>query len=195
MGCYDSALLRPLLSRSSSQSNQNNAVDSNNTTNNNNKTRNKRNSNDNGAASSFSFRRRRPGYEGMENEFDDNDESDCSVDYSDKSGGGRGRGRKTRESFFNLKSIMDSARKVGLLLWKNLLLRRRHYIVTALEIILPTLFALILVYGRNQATKGSSSSSPSAGLSGGGNDGGLGLPKLKLSNPIIFPEIDAEVKC
>lgn len=36
-------------------------------------------------------------------------------------------------------------RKVGLLVWKNLLLRRRHYIVTAFEIILPTFFAIILV--------------------------------------------------
>ena len=41
--------------------------------------------------------------------------------------------------------MLEMGRKIGLLIWKNLLLRRRHYVVTALEIILPTLCAMILV--------------------------------------------------
>lgn len=56
---------------------------------------------------------------------------------------------------FSCDSIMGTGRKLGLLVWKNLLLRRRHYIVTALEILLPTLFSLVLVYGRAQANKAS----------------------------------------
>ena len=36
-------------------------------------------------------------------------------------------------------------RKIFIMIWKNLLLRKRHYIQTALEIILPTLLFIILV--------------------------------------------------
>ena len=36
-------------------------------------------------------------------------------------------------------------RKIFIMMWKNFLLRKRHYIQTALEIILPTLLFLILV--------------------------------------------------
>ena len=35
---------------------------------------------------------------------------------------------------------------IGLLLWKNTLLRRRHFVVTTLEIILPTLFACLIAF-------------------------------------------------
>lgn len=61
-----------------------------------------------------------------------------------------------RRGFVNCQAIMSAVRKVGLLVWKNLLLRKRHYVVTTLEILLPTLFALLLVYGRSQATTGGS---------------------------------------
>lgn len=36
-------------------------------------------------------------------------------------------------------------RKIFIMIWKNVLLRKRHYIQTALEIILPTLLFVILV--------------------------------------------------
>ena len=36
-------------------------------------------------------------------------------------------------------------RKIFIMMWKNFLLRKRHYIQTALEIILPTLLFVILV--------------------------------------------------
>ena len=36
-------------------------------------------------------------------------------------------------------------RKIFIMIWKNFLLRKRHYIQTALEIILPTLLFIILV--------------------------------------------------
>ena len=36
-------------------------------------------------------------------------------------------------------------RKIFIMMWKNLLLRKRHYIQTALEIILPTILFVILV--------------------------------------------------
>ncbi|OXA45953.1 ATP-binding cassette sub-family A member 3 [Folsomia candida] len=39
-------------------------------------------------------------------------------------------------------------RRLWLLVWKNLILRKRQYIVTALEIILPTLFAILMAYMR-----------------------------------------------
>lgn len=37
-------------------------------------------------------------------------------------------------------------RHLLLLLWKNLLFRRRHYLVTAFEIFLPTLCAFIIAF-------------------------------------------------
>ena len=39
----------------------------------------------------------------------------------------------------------NTFRKIFIMMWKNLLLRKRHYIQTALEIILPTLLFVILV--------------------------------------------------
>ncbi|CAL8083288.1 unnamed protein product [Orchesella dallaii] len=45
----------------------------------------------------------------------------------------------------------EMLRKIGLLVWKNLLFRKRHYIVTALEIILPTLCAMILAAIKTEA--------------------------------------------
>jgi len=42
--------------------------------------------------------------------------------------------------------------KVWLLVWKNLLLRKRHYVVTAFEIFLPTFFAFLLAYARTQSS-------------------------------------------
>ena len=49
-------------------------------------------------------------------------------------------------------------RKIFIMMWKNFLLRKRHYIQTALEIILPTLLFVILVAihstGDNQNSQG-----------------------------------------
>ena len=49
-------------------------------------------------------------------------------------------------------------RKTFIMMWKNVLLRKRHYIQTALEIILPTLLFVILVAihstGDNQNSNG-----------------------------------------
>ena len=35
-------------------------------------------------------------------------------------------------------------RKLGIVLWKNLLLKRRHWIFTSLEIVVPTLLFMVL---------------------------------------------------
>lgn len=40
--------------------------------------------------------------------------------------------------------------KIYLLSWKNFVLLKRHYIVTILEIVLPTLFTIALAYIRSQ---------------------------------------------
>uniref|UniRef100_T1JE66 ABC transporter domain-containing protein n=1 Tax=Strigamia maritima TaxID=126957 RepID=T1JE66_STRMM len=47
--------------------------------------------------------------------------------------------------------MSSSWRKIGLILWKNWLFRRRHYIMTALEIVFPTLFAVVLFMIRGSA--------------------------------------------
>ena len=41
-------------------------------------------------------------------------------------------------------SLTLISRRISLLIWKNFLFQKRHYIVTALEIVLPTLFAIFL---------------------------------------------------
>jgi hypothetical protein len=47
----------------------------------------------------------------------------------------------------------DTGRKFLVLQWKSLLQKRRHYILTALEIIIPTLLFLVMVIF--QVTEGS----------------------------------------
>lgn len=44
--------------------------------------------------------------------------------------------------------------QILLLVWKNLLFRRRHYLVTALEIVLPTLLAMLVAYLRTVVPEG-----------------------------------------
>jgi len=51
----------------------------------------------------------------------------------------------------NTKMVLE---RISLLLWKNLLFRRRHYIVTTLEVILPTLLAMTIAYMRTVAPEG-----------------------------------------
>jgi hypothetical protein len=48
------------------------------------------------------------------------------------------------------KSKGSLSQRLGLLLWKNLLLRRRHWAVTAFEILLPTFIAVCLAFVRTQ---------------------------------------------
>jgi len=45
--------------------------------------------------------------------------------------------------------LLKTRRQLWLILWKNLIIRKRHYILTAVEIILPSLFAICLAYGRS----------------------------------------------
>lgn len=56
------------------------------------------------------------------------------------------------DSDMDRKNSAGFGRRLGLLLWKNLLLRRRHWIVTLLEILLPTLAAIALAFLRTQIT-------------------------------------------
>lgn len=58
----------------------------------------------------------------------------------------QGKGRNNEVG----KNKTTFARRLGLLLWKNVLLRRRHFIVTILEILLPTLIALAIAGFRTQ---------------------------------------------
>ena len=39
---------------------------------------------------------------------------------------------------------MTLTRKFGIILWKNLLLKRRHWIFTTLEVVIPTLLFIVL---------------------------------------------------
>jgi len=174
MGCYDSAILRPLLGSSQTDSSSNNNGGESVSNNNNGGGHNR---------GGFSFRRR-PGYEGMVDEEDGGGDESYGVKY--------GRKNCTKSSF-SVSSIMLVARKVGLLVWKNLLLRKRHYVVTSLEIVLPTLFALILVYGRSKASGGGGH--PGAG--GPGGEGGLPdkIPAIQISRPTYFPELSENVSC
>jgi hypothetical protein len=61
--------------------------------------------------------------------------------------------------------------KLWLIFWKNLILRKRQYIVSALEIILPTVFAILIAYIRAKIP----------------NDMGTG------TNENIFPIVEEEV--
>jgi hypothetical protein len=55
---------------------------------------------------------------------------------------------------------MLTFRRIYLLLWKNFLFRRRHYVVTAFEIILPTLFAILMAYIRTEVPEGQKADFP-----------------------------------
>jgi len=46
--------------------------------------------------------------------------------------------------------LFEILRQLRLVLWKNLIIRKRQYIVTAIEIILPSLFAIFIAYGRSK---------------------------------------------
>ena len=47
----------------------------------------------------------------------------------------------------------DALRKIFIMMWKNLLLRKRHYIQTSMEIILPTMiFVGIIMWNNSQDT-------------------------------------------
>jgi len=45
--------------------------------------------------------------------------------------------------------LLKKRRQLWLISWKNLIVRKRHYILTAIEIFLPSLFAICLAYGRS----------------------------------------------
>jgi hypothetical protein len=45
-----------------------------------------------------------------------------------------------------------SCRKIGLVVWKNLLLRKRHWLILLLEIVLPTLFIFAICSISNAVT-------------------------------------------
>jgi hypothetical protein len=45
---------------------------------------------------------------------------------------------------------MRTLHRIGLLFWKNLTLRKRHWIVTGCEILLPTIFAILMAYIRTK---------------------------------------------
>jgi len=53
--------------------------------------------------------------------------------------------------FYSFQMVLQ---RILLLLWKNLLFRRRHYVVTALEVILPTLLAMLVAYLRTIVPEG-----------------------------------------
>jgi hypothetical protein len=53
-----------------------------------------------------------------------------------------------------VKSKKYILRRIYLLLWKNLLFRRRHYVVTAFEVILPTILAMLMAFLRTQLDEG-----------------------------------------
>lgn len=150
MGCYDSSLLRPLLSRSAQEHNATH-----------------QNQNNTNQSSCWNRRGKR--------HYDDLD-----LDLSDLGEGQEVR-RKGRRGQSPLEEGMAAVRKISLLIWKNLLLRKRHWLVTLFEILLPTLFALILVYGR--PPKGHDLHGQ-AGVSGQQLDSVL---KFLEKQPSIFP--------
>ena len=50
----------------------------------------------------------------------------------------------------------DALRKIFIMMWKNLLLRKRHYIQTTMEIILPTMMFVVMIVSDsdNNTTEG-----------------------------------------
>jgi ATP-binding cassette subfamily A (ABC1) protein 3 len=43
-------------------------------------------------------------------------------------------------------------RELKLILWKNLLIRKRHWVLTLTEILIPTLLFTLIVYGRSKVS-------------------------------------------
>lgn len=117
----------------------------------------------------FAFWKHKQGYNGM-------DEDSYDLDRI------KNRTISGNSQFINCDKIMSAIRKIGLLVWKNLLLRRRHYIVTLLEILLPTLFALVLVYGKSQVTTHNTSTNSSNPLA-----------TFLNAQPDIFPPMQENV--
>jgi len=58
--------------------------------------------------------------------------------------------RKLRKRLIQKKPKGTLRQRLSLLLWKNLLLRRRHWFTTAFEIFLPTLVAVLLAFVRTK---------------------------------------------
>lgn len=130
MGCCNEGVLRPLLSGSAAS----------NSTRRSGYNRNRRKTVSNTNTSKLGISHQRNGYDGMTSDnYEDDDYDEFGYD-DELSGGSLGD------------KIVRMFRKVGLLVWKNLLLRRRHYVVTTLEIILPTLCAMLMVIIFNSVT-------------------------------------------
>lgn len=139
--CNERGVLRPLLSGSAASRGRNG--DSSDRSKNSprynrnrvNRKRGARNTGNNNKNNISLSNRNGNGYDGMTNDqYDDDDDYDEFYEDGD-----------VISCSCLCKNLVIMLRKIGLLVWKNLLLRRRHYIVTALEIILPTLCAMIMV--------------------------------------------------
>ena len=78
-------------------------------------------------------------------------------------------------------------RRIRLLLWKNLLMRRRHWIITSLEIILPTLLSILLVYIRTSVDFGEAYVQFPPDENG---ETGFPLISESVSWPLLFAAVD-----
>ncbi|ODM97301.1 ATP-binding cassette sub-family A member 3 [Orchesella cincta] len=144
--CNERGVLRPLLSGSSAASRNGNSASryQNNGDSSARYNRNKKRSGrktGNKSANDISQRHITNSEQDDYDDFDDDDD-DINVGYS------------TAASYWCC-IFSEMLRKIGLLVWKNLLFRKRHWVVTALEIILPTLCAMILASMKTQAGGGS----------------------------------------
>lgn len=133
--CNERGLLRPLLSGSAASRNGNTSVRGINTGYRRNKRLRKSGASNSGSGVKGISHHQNNGYDGMTNEHNGED------DYDDEFG----EEYEDRSCAYWWKVTVTMLRKIGLLVWKNLLLRRRHYVVTALEIILPTICAMLMV--------------------------------------------------
>lgn len=79
-----------------------------------------------------------------------NDNNSVVQDIPDEKSGENQVSKQGRKNRMEKKKSAGFGQRLGLLLWKNLLLRRRHWMVTILEILLPTLVALALAFLRTQ---------------------------------------------
>jgi hypothetical protein len=132
MYCCDKSLTKPLLNNNETSVNSSSSGKSN-----------RRRGSPGGTRSEFRLKRskNKNNYE----EFEEEEEEDVEFSSDSDLEGLR-------------KSFGMAFRQVGLLVWKNFLFRRRHWLVTSLEIILPTLLAILMAYMRTQAGDAESSS-------------------------------------
>ena len=140
MYCCDKSLTKPLLSSNSNNNSLNNNSNRDNPRKNNKKYRRRKNII---TTNQFQLKRSNVRESSKYEEFDEDEEDD--VEFSDSSSC----------AYYCFRLVM-AVRQLALLLWKNLLFRRRHYIVTSLEIILPTLLAMLMAYMRTMAPTSSS---------------------------------------